>query len=58
MAGGGQYKIIVYNMLGENVYEKIFIEKKAEVNVNLPKGIYQLRIETNAGVGNKKIIIQ
>jgi subtilisin family serine protease len=48
----------IYNLLGQKVFEKNIYDKKAEVNCNLVKGIYQLKVETNTVTVNKKIVIQ
>ena len=53
-----QYKIEIHNMMGQKVYESYSAGKKVEVNVNLPKGIYLLQVETDLGRVNKKVIIQ
>jgi hypothetical protein len=50
--------IVVYNMLGENIFSKNVNTKKAEVTIpDLSKGIYQLKIITASGTVNRKIVI-
>jgi hypothetical protein len=51
-------QLSIYDMLGQLMYSEAFIEKKKELNLNLPKGIYQLQIETNLGKANKKMIVE
>jgi len=48
-----------YSICGEQVYSEIFYNQiSVNIMLSLPKGIYQVRVETNAGVLNKKIVIQ
>jgi hypothetical protein len=54
----GSMQLSIYNMLGQLMYSDTFTEKKKELNLNLPKGIYQLQIETNLGKANKKVVVE
>ena len=61
-ASAGKKYVLDANVLmsamisGKSIYPAM--EKKTEINCNLAQGIYQLKVETDAGSVIKKIIIQ
>lgn len=55
--GGGERHLSIYNVMGQLVYGGNFSGTKKEINVDLPKGVYQVRVESEDAVGRKRIII-
>jgi hypothetical protein len=52
--------IMVYNILGSLVYfENLISEKEIELDLShLKKGLYHIRVRSNNGVENHKILIE
>ena len=49
--------IIIYNALGEEVYQKKVINTTETIDTKLSNGIYFLKILSNEGYRTQKIII-
>jgi hypothetical protein len=50
--------ILVYNVLGEQVYQTQLNTQKAEITIpGIEKGVYQLQVTTSSGTLNRKIVI-
>jgi hypothetical protein len=51
-------EISIYNMLGESIFHKQLNSRKAEIVIpDIPDGIYQMHVITNAGAVSRKIVI-
>jgi uncharacterized repeat protein (TIGR03803 family) len=48
----------IYNAMGEKVYSSIISSIPQNIHLDTPSGIYFLQLKTNAGITNKKFIIQ
>jgi hypothetical protein len=51
-------EISVYNYSGEKVYSSIVNSNEGTLSLDQPDGIYFVQIKTDAGVLNKKIVVQ
>jgi len=49
--------IEIYNLLGEKVYSSIINSQSSIIDLDAPNGIYLLKIKTDQGIANKKIVI-
>ena len=55
---GRSYSLVVFNVMGEEVYSDSLFDR-AEIDISSqPSGIYFLRIQTGEGVVNRKIVLQ
>ena len=51
-------QIEIYNVFGEKVYSKTVNRKQETVNLNVPEGIYFVKVQTSKGsVGSKKMVV-
>lgn len=56
---GIEYKIEIYNMLGEKVYSSQINSYKTEIDLsNQPKGIYFLKIQSEDEIYTGKVVVQ
>lgn len=56
VASGSQYTAEVYNIFGEKIFGKT-VNHRQDINLSEANGIYFLRIHTENGVANRKIVI-
>ncbi|MEI6683845.1 MAG: T9SS type A sorting domain-containing protein [Bacteroidota bacterium] len=57
--GKTDYKIEIFNYLGQNIYHQEILMKKTEINLsNMPKGIYFVQISTEEITYISKVVLQ
>jgi hypothetical protein len=47
----------IYNTIGETVYSSTITNQSSTINLNVPDGVYFLRLKTEQGVATKKVLI-
>lgn len=53
------YKLMIYNMVGEKVYSSQISNPISHISLDLPSGMYFYKVEDNKQIiGNGKIIVQ
>ncbi|MBI3502080.1 MAG: T9SS type A sorting domain-containing protein [Bacteroidetes bacterium] len=60
LAIGNEYKIEIYNVMGEKVTQSVIPSGARNLTIDLsnqPSGIYFIQVKTTGGIVNKKIII-
>jgi PKD repeat protein len=56
---GSQYKVEIYNLLGEKIYNSIICSLKSIIDISTqPSGVYFLNVKTEKGFIAQKLIIQ
>jgi len=51
-------EVVIFNVLGKQVFRDSFEGNSKSLNVNLPKGVYVLKIEENNKISTKKLIVE
>ncbi|MBL4656910.1 MAG: T9SS type A sorting domain-containing protein, partial [Flavobacteriales bacterium] len=55
----GDQRVIMYQMSGQLVLEKLLIQEESQINLtHLSKGLYYLQLKSKNGIETKKVIIQ
>lgn len=54
----GKTIIEVYNLRGEKIHEAFFDERQYELDVNLPQGVYFIRINDGKNFNTQKLVIE
>jgi len=51
------YHLVIYNVLGEKMYQSMISSPRSQISLDVPDGIYFLQISSSGGTAVKKIVI-